>query len=533
MTDIALLLAGGTIVDGTGAAGRPGSVAVEGDRIRLFAPGEAPEHVGRRIDATGLVVAPGFIDVHSHAGLMILAEPHHEAKVRQGITTEVVGVDGLSYAPFDRLEDLNDLVRMNAGFDGRPDEHVRFDWSTVADYLDRFDGHVSVNIAVLAGNAALRIGALGWANVAADARAIDRQRAILRDGLGDGAYGLSTGLDYPPSAYATTDELVALAEETGRFGGIYHTHVRYPLGDRFLDPFREAIEIGRRGGIPAHLTHFYHLKYMSGTPAELLALVDDAQAEGLDVTFDAYPYEWASTTLLVLMPLWVQEGGPDRTKDRLADRRVRERVKQQLAAGGKVFTGSAGIRDVRIGNLRLSENGRWESRTLGEYLDAIGGDPVDAIADLILSEDLRTNMIVPGPHLDGIRTFLRHPSGMVGSDAILIADKPSPRTYGTFPRILGQFVRDEGLIGLEEAVRRMTSAAAERFGFRDRGVLRDGAIADITVFDPALVRANATYDEPRRFPDGIDFVIVNGTVVVDDGRHTGATPGRSLRRGRD
>ena len=195
----------------------------------------------------------------------------------------------------------------------------------------------------------------------------------------------------------------------------------------------------------------------------------------------------------------------------MADRLVRERVRRELAAGGKVFTGSAGIRDVRIGNFRRPENRPWESRTLGEYLDAAGRDPVDAIADLILAEDLCANMIVPGPHLDGIRTFLRHPSGMVGSDAILIADKPSPRTYGTFPRILGQFVRDEGLVGLEEAVRRMTSLAAERFGFRDRGVLRDGAIADVTVFDPARVRANATYDEPRQFPDGIDYVIVNGT----------------------
>ena len=367
----------------------------------------------------------------------------------------------------------------------------------------------------------------------ADAQAMERQSSILRDALGDGAYGLSTGLDYPPSAYATTDELVALAEEVARVGGIYHTHVRYPLGDRFLDPFLEAIDIGRRGGIPAHLTHFYHLAYMSGTPERLLQVVDDAHAEGLDVTFDAYPYEWASTTLTALMPLWVQEGGPDRLKERLADRAVRDRVRRDLAAGGKVFTGSAGIRDVRIGNFRRAENRPWESRTLGEYLDAMGRDPVDAIADLILAEDLCANMIVPGPHLDGIRTFLRHPSGMVGSDAILIADKPSPRTYGTFPRILGQFVRDEGLVGLEEAVRRMTSLAAQRFGFRDRGVLRDGAIADITVFDPARVRANATYDDPRQFPDGIDHVIVNGQLVVDEGRHTGATPGRSLRRGRD
>jgi N-acyl-D-amino-acid deacylase len=470
-----------------------------------------------------LVVAPGFIDLHSHAGLMIFADPRHEPKVRQGITTEVIGVDGLSYAPFERQDDLLDLVAMNAGLDGRPDEHLTYNWATVADYLGRFDGRVSVNVAYLVGNSVLRINALGWDDVPADETAIDRQRAILREAMEVGAFGVSSGLDYPPGAYATTDELAALAREAARHGGFYHTHVRYPLGDHFLDPFREAIEIGRRGESPAHITHFYHRATFPGTPDEMLQLLDDARAEGLDVTFDAYPYEWASTRLLILIPTWVQGGGPRRTQERLAEPTIRDRIRKELTERGVLFAGAGGLRDVRIGYLARPENRQWEGRTLGALFDAVGGDPVDALCDLLITEDLRPNEVTPGPHTDGIRRFLRHPVGMVGTDSTFVGEKPSPRTYGSFPRILGQFVRDEGILGLEEAVRRMTSQPAARLGLRDRGILRDGAIADITVFDPARVRSNATYDEPRRFPDGIEYVIVNGEVVVDGGSHTGPT----------
>jgi N-acyl-D-amino-acid deacylase len=532
MSPADLLIVGGTIVDGTGAPGRPGDVSVEGDQLRLVEPGEAvPDQVGRRIDASGLVVAPGFIDLHSHSGLMILADPRHEPKIRQGITTEVIGVDGLSYAPLAKA-DLADLVWMNAGLDGRPDEAVRYDWETVTEYLDRLDGR-SVNVGFLVGNSVLRINAIGWADEPADDGEVEDQRARLREAMAEGALGVSSGLDYPPGAYATTAELADLANEAGKAGGFYHTHVRYALGDRFLDPFREAIEIGRRGQAPVHITHFYHRHTFPGTPDQMLELVDDARSEGLDVTFDAYPYEWASTRLLLLIPIWVQDGGPAATKERLAERTTRDRIRKELAERGVLFAGAGGLRDIRIGYLSRPENLRWEGRTLGDLIDDTGKDPVDALCDLLLEEDLRPNEVTPGPHTDGIRRFLRHPIGMVGTDSTFIGDKPSPRTYGSFPRILGQFVRDEAVIGLEEAVRKMTSAPAKRLGLTTRGTLRDGAKADITVFDPARVRSNATYDQPRRYPDGTEYVIVNGELVVDGGVHTGATPGRALRHGRD
>jgi N-acyl-D-amino-acid deacylase len=527
-----LLIEGGTIVDGTGATGRPGSVAVEAGRIRVLDAGVAvPANVGRRIDAAGKVVAPGFIDLHSHGGLVILADGRHEPKVRQGVTTELVGVDGNGFAPFERRGDLEAFVNVDAGLDGRPD--IDYDWSTVADYLDRYDGRVSLNVATLAGNSAIRIAALGWDDVPADERALDRMRAVLREAMADGAFGISSGLDYPPGSFATTEELATLTAEAGRHGGFYHSHVRYPLGDRFLDPFREAIEIGRRANAPAHITHFYHRATHPGGPEALLALVDDARADGLDITFDTYPYEWASTRLLIQLPQWIQAGGPAPLKQRLADRAARDRIRAEFAARGASYASAAGWADVRLGAFSRPENLRWESRSVADVMAETGHDALDVICDLLLSEDLGVSQVTSGPWSESLPRFVAHPVGMVGTDSTFLGEKPSPRTYGSYPRILGQFVRDEALLSLEEAIRKMTSAAAARLGLRDRGVIRDGFVADLVVFDPATIRSTATYDEPRSFPVGIDAVIVAGTPVVLDGTHTGALPGRGLRRGRD
>jgi N-acyl-D-amino-acid deacylase len=403
----------------------------------------------------------------------------------------------------------------------------------VASYLEQFDGRVSVNIAFLVGNAPLRIAAVGWDDVPADARAVGKMMAMLREGMEAGAWGVSSGLDYPPGSYASTEELAALANEAGRQGGIYHTHVRYTLGDRFLDPFREAIEIGRLGEAPAHITHFYHRATFPGSPDQMLALVDDARAEGLDVTFDAYPYEWASTRLLITVPTWVQEGGPGPTRKRLADPAVRARIRRELEARGVLYAGAGGIADIRLGYFGRPELVKWEGRTLGEIGRETGEDLVSLLCDLLILEGLRLNQVTPGPHIDGIRRFYRHRVAMIGTDSTFVGAKPSPRTYGSFPRILGQLVRDEGVLGLEEAIAKMTSMPAARLGLRDRGRLADGYVADVVVFDPLKVRALATYDEPRQFPEGIEHVLVAGVPVVAKGKHTGATPGRALRRGRD
>lgn len=519
-----LLITGGTVVDGSGAPGRPGTVAIDGDRLRL----DAESATGTTtIDATGLVVAPGFIDLHSHAGLMILADRRHEPKVRQGVTTELVGVDGLGYAPLPG-DDLAALVRMNAGLDGRPP--IAYDWDTTTQYLDRLDG-CAVNVAAMVGNSALRIGAIGWDQTPATGAAVADMRAMLREAMEAGAFGVSSGLDYPPGAFADTDELAALSAEAAAHGGFYHTHVRYPLGDRYLDPFREAIEIGRRADhAPVHITHFYHRETHRGGPEPLLQLVDDARAANHDVTFDTYPSEWASTRLLIQLPLWIQEGGPMRTLERLADPGARDRVRAELSQRGAAYTSPAGWADVRLGALTADANAAYEGRPLADLMTDRGIDAVDAICDLLLDEDLGVNQVTSGPWAETLHHFVAHPAGMVGTDSTFIGAKPSPRTYGSFPRILGEFVRERRVLGLEEAVRKMTGAAAARLGLSDRGLLRDGYAADVVVFDPRRVRSNATYEEPRRFPDGIAHVIVNGTPVVSHGEHTGALPGRTLRR---
>jgi len=537
--DADVIIEGGTIVDGTGAPGFAGSVVVVGDRLLVLRDGgsdDDPTDGGspgvwarRRIDAHGLVVAPGFIDLHSHGGLVMLAEPLNEPKVRQGVTTELIGVDGNAYAPFPSRQDLLDYVVLNGGLDGRPD--IAYDWATVAEYIGRYDRRTSVNVAYVVGNSPLRIASVGWDEVQADVAAMADQRSRLREALEEGAFGLSTGLDYPPGSYATTDELVELAAEAAGLGGIYHTHVRYPLGDGFLDPYREAIEIGRRSGAPVHITHFYHRPTFPGPPEVMLALVDDARAAGLDVTFDLYPYEWASTRLLIMLPNWIQAGGLGPLRERLADPKIRTRVREESGARGRLFAGDRSWDEVRLGYFARPENAGWEGRTLGEYLAETGLDPVDAICELLLTEDLRINQVTPGPHRAGIERFIRHPQAMIATDGVMIGEKPAPRTYGTYPRILGELVREERWLGLEAAVRKMTGASAARLGLDDRGVIADGSKADLVLFDPDRVRALATYDEPRRYPEGIPYVLVNGVPVVDGGEHTGATPGRTLRRG--
>ena len=539
MTDsVDILISGGTIVDGTGAPGRPGTVVVEGDRMRVLPQGaDIPANAAATIDATGRVVAPGFIDLHSHGGLVILADPRHEPKVRQGVTTEIVGVDGNGFAPFADNDDLLAFVELDSGLDGHLpgywEDWDALDWRTVADYLKAYDGTVSVNVGTLVGNSVLRINALGWDDVPADAAALDRMAGTLRDALADGAVGLSSGLDYPPGSFATTEELATLTRTAGEAGGFYHTHVRYPLGDRFLDPFKEAIDIGRRAGAPSHITHFYHRETHPGGADQLLALVDDARVEGLDITFDSYPYEWASTRLLIQLPQWVQAGGPTALKERIAERSVRDRLREEFTARGAAYTSRAGWADIRLGGFTRRELLHWESRTVADVMDEMALDAVDTICDLLLLENLGISQVTSGPWSKTLPDFVKHPVGMVGTDSTFIGEKPSPRTWGSYPRILGQFVRDEQLLSLEEAIRKMTGAAAARLGLKQRGTIRDGNLADLVVFDPATIRSNATYDEPRRFPTGIDHVIVNGTLVVHDGEHTGATPGRAIRLGID
>ena len=519
-----LLITGGLVIDGSGNPGYHGAVGVEGERIRLFRGTLEGVQAHRTLDATGRVVAPGFIDMHAHSGLVILAEPRHEPKVRQGVTTEVIGIDGCSYAPFPTTEDLEAFVEINAGLDGCPPLPGR--WTTVEQYLDLFTSRVAVNIVYLVGNSPLRVCAVGWDDRPARPDEVQTQRALLRTAMEEGAWGMSTGLDYPPGSYADTDELVALSQEATRLGGIYHTHVRYALGDRFLDPFREAIDIGRRADIPAHITHFYQRTTAPGGAAEMLGLVEDAREAGLDVTFDGYPYAYSSTRLNIVIPQWAFDGGLPALRRNLADPAARARMKKEMGPR------AASWHDMWVTHFKRPEHHRFEGRSIAEVAELMGLDVVDAICELLLREDQQVSYVSAGANMATMPKFVSHPLYMVGSDAVLIGDYPSPRTYGAFAIILGQFVREEGWLGLVEAIRKMTSFPAQRLGLPDRGLLRDGFKADIVVFDAQTVKAPATRREPKQFAIGIEHVIVNGRIVVDEGQHTGALAGRALRRGR-
>lgn len=521
-----LLISGGQIIDGTGNVGFYGAVGIEGESVRILRGDVSSVPATRVIDATGRVVCPGFIDFHAHSGLVILSEPRHEPKVRQGVTTEVIGVDGCSYAPFRDPDNLDRFIDLNSGLDGRPPLPGR--WSTVSEYLSMFDQKVAVNICYLLGNSPLRVAAVGWHDRPASEAELANMQSILREAMEEGAWGMSTGLDYPPGGYASTEELIALSCEAARLGGIYHTHVRYALGDQYLDPFREALEIGRKSGIATHITHFYQSSITSrGGADRLLHLVEDARdRDGLDVTFDSYPYIYGSTRLGIVFPGWAQDGGPDALRQAIRSPEARDRLQRELVPRGQSWN------DMWLTYFKKPHNHRYEGHSVAEVAELMGKSVVDAMCELLIDEDLQVSFVSAGVNGLTLSKFVSHPMSMVGSDALLIGDFPSPRTYGCFPVILSEYVREERAMSLPQAIRKMTSFPAQRLGLPDRGLLRDGMRADIVIFDADTVRTPATRRNPKQFPVGIDYVIVNGQVVVDKGEHTGKLAGRALRRGR-
>ena len=515
-----LLFTNGTVIDGTGAPGYRASVAVTGDTLHIIPGDPSAVAAGRVVDAAGYVICPGFIDMHSHSDLKLLTEPAHEAKIRQGVTTEALGMDGLSYAPT-TPRGLEQLLVYLAAVNGTPPDGVR--WGSVADFLALFDGNAACNVFHFVPHAAIRVAAMGWSSRLPTDAELTQMRDLTRQGMRDGAFGFTTGLTYAPGAYSDTNELAAIASVVAEEGGFYCTHSRYTLGDRLLDPFREALEIGRRAGAPVHISHYH--SPVAGLGAQMTALVDDALNRGQDVTYDQYPYPAASTILHSLLPYWAHAGGPQALLTRLADRQVRDLMVRAVEPqwGGQTLD------NYIFAHIASDRNKEWEGRSLEELAQHRGGRMVDAVCDLLLEETLQVAFVARTGNLENIREIAAHPAQMIGTDAILTGGRPNPRTYGTYPYVLAQFVRGEGLFTLEEAVRKMTGAPAQRLGLTDRGVIRNGAKADLALFNPQQVDTPATFDDPTQYPVGIDYVLVNGTPVIDGGRHTGALPGRALR----
>jgi N-acyl-D-amino-acid deacylase len=492
-----LVIRGGTVFDGSGAGGAWADVAVRGDRI--VGVGTIVERGGVELDATGLAVSPGFIDVHSHDDVAVLTDPGMACKVMQGVTSDVVGNCGSGVIPFDSA--LRRFRRFDPG--ANPPT-----WDSMATYMARVDEVApSCNVAVLIGHGSLRHGAMGLDQRAPSAAELDRMRAWVREGVEAGVVGLSTGLIYEPGRYARTEEVIALARELGTDGGLYATHMRNEA-DGLLDAVAEAIRIGEDGGVPVQISHHKASDRNNwGRVRDSLRLIEEARARGLDVTADQYPYTAGSTSLHAV----VQNGAFRRD-----------------SPGG---LGRLGGADVLIAS--APRHPEWEGLRLSELGQRFGLADEDAARRVVEAEEEACFVVVFTMNEADVRTVMAHPTTMIGSDGVPAAgSKPHPRLYGCFPRVLGHYVREEGVLDLPTAIHRMTGMPAAKFKLADRGVVRPGAFADLVVFDPARIRDTATYDDPRRFPDGIRAVYVNGVAVARDGVHTGARPGRALRRGR-
>jgi N-acyl-D-amino-acid deacylase len=523
-----LLISGGRVIDGAGNPWYEADVAVQGGRI--VAVGRVTDSAARTIDASGLFVCPGFIDMHTHSDIQLLANPFHDAKVRQGVTCDVIGQDGLSFAP------VTDAVleQLRVALAGWNDDPPGFDWSwrTVSEYLDRFDAGVAVNVAYLVPHGTLRMVALGMDDRAPNAAELEHMRRLLAEGLEQGAVGLSAGLTYAPAMFADDEELVELCRVMQGSGAFYCPHHRN-YGSQAIEAYGDSIEIARRAGVPLHLAHA-HLGFPvnRGRAPELLAMIDRAREAGVDITLDTYPYLAGSTYLHAYLPTWAYDGGPEATIARLRDAALRERLRVEIEEKGS--EGGHGVPidwdTVVVSGARTAEGTRHVGRSIAGAAAADQRRPIDLYCDLCADERLGATATAHIGNEENVRAIMQHPAHTAGSDGILVGDLPHPRGWGTFPRYLAVYVRELGVLTWEQAIRKMTSLPAQRLGFPDRGLLRPGMAADLVCFDPTAVRDTATYEEPKRHPEGIPYVAVNGRLVVDDGHHTGDLPGRALRR---
>jgi N-acyl-D-amino-acid deacylase len=530
-TMLDLKIEGGTVIDGTGVTGGRTDIGISDEKI--LAVGDlSREPAGRTLTVSGKVVAPGFIDMHSHSDWRLWANRRAESKVRQGVTTEVVGNCGFSPAPV-AAEHLDEL----RGFALYLPKAMEFQWRSVGEYLDTFDADgLGVNVVQLVGHGALRIAAMGFARRPPTATEMTTMTRLLAEALDAGAWGLSTGLIYAPGSYATTEELITLARTAARGRGLYASHIRGE-GAMLLDAVAEAIRIGREADLPVQISHIKAAGRPNwGKVASALALIDEACAEGLDVQADVYPYTASSTSLRTLLPDWVLEGGVAAMMERLRSSEVRQRIRHELEAP---VTGQSLLDRIGWDNIVVAYCAKRkdaEGKRLSDLGAIRGVDPLEAAIDLIVDEAGKATMILFQLDERDLRRALVHPRVMIGSDGSALAvhgelgeGKPHPRNYGTFPRVLGEYAREQRLLSLPEAVHKMTGLPARRLGLRDRGVIRVGARADLVIFDAKRVADRATYEQPHRYADGIEHVLVNGRFVIKDGEHTGSLPGRVLR----
>ncbi|GAA3928172.1 D-aminoacylase [Streptomyces gulbargensis] len=521
-----LVIRDAEVVDGSGGPSYRADVAIDRGRIAAVvqegAAAGCQRPTGRRVlDAEGLALSPGFIDMHAHSDLALLRDPDHSAKAAQGVTLEVLGQDGLSYAPVDDRT-LAEVRRAITGWNGDGSD-LDLDWRTVGEYLDRLDRGIAVNAAYLVPQGTVRMYAMGWEDRPATPAELDRMRQLVAEGLEQGAVGMSSGLTYTPGMYAPDAELTELCRVVARYGGYYCPHHR-SYGAGALRAYEEMVALTREAGCALHLAHAtMNFGVNKGRAPELLALLDRALDDGSDISLDTYPYTPGCTTLLALLPSWAQEGGPEAVLARLADAGTAERIRYDLEV-----TGSDGCHGVPVEWDTIEISGVTEPG-LGGYVGR-RVDGWDTARRLLTADRLGTTILQHVGHEENVRAIMRHRVHTGGSDGILQGAKPHPRAYGTFPEYLGRYVRELGVLTLEECVAHLTARPAARLRLPDRGRVKEGYVADLVLFDPATVAAGSTYANPRALPVGIPHVLIDGRFVVEDGRRTDVLAGRAIRR---
>jgi N-acyl-D-amino-acid deacylase len=525
-----ILIRGGEVIDGSGAPAVAADIAIADGRIAAVEP-KIETDAARVIDARGLVVAPGFIDIKTHSDWTLPINPKAESKIRQGVTTEVIGHCGYSCAPVlpGKAGLLRDYLSPSAPW-------IKFVDQSYADYLGGFPA-TSTNLVPLVGHNTLRLMVMGLANRKASSEELEAMAMLLTQSLDAGAYGLSTGLFTPPGAFAATDEVIALAKIAQAKGGRYFTHLRDEANAVF-EALDEAIAVGREAHVHVQVVHM-KLSGLDnwGRADEMLGRIEAARGAGVAIDCDQYPYTAASNPLKNLLPRWVQSDDLGEMMARLADPANRARIRQEIATSGLNNFGR--IKDWDAIRISVSPN---TPQFAGKFMSALaverGVDPVDRVCDYLIEDKCATRVLVDSISEDDIQTMIRSPNVSVGSDGNCVAPygttgqgRPHPRFYGTFPRIIGHYCRDLNLVDLPRAIWKMTGLSARSLGFTDRGLLKTGYAADVTIFDPAEFAERATYDDPHQYPAGhATTVLVNGVVTVDHADHTGALAGKLLRR---
>jgi N-acyl-D-amino-acid deacylase len=529
---IDILLRNARIVDGTGAPWFRGAVGIDGGTIETVAREPDPTREAETVlNIDGAAVSPGFIDTHSHSDLQLFEDPTLAPKVRQGITTELLGQDGFSMAPMHREGGAEEWADQLSGLAGRVDRE--WTWGSVGDYLGAVtENGVAPNVGTLVGHGTVRFNVLGMADDEATDAELDEMADLVSEALDDGAFGLSTALVITPCSYGDTEEISALARRLEPYGRPFVAHIRSERRN-IWNALDEFADVGDTADIPVHLSHFK----LGGPPQHgktdrALGFVETARDRGIDFTADQYPYTASNTLLSYVLPPWVHAGGPDQAIAYLRDDDARERIRKDVERNridGWDNPGAySGWDNVVVASVESDENAELEGLTVAELAARWDTEPILAVCDLLAEEELSVSCLNHFIDEDDVRTILASERVNVITDG-LFGGKPHPRVYGAFPKVLSKYVRKEGLLSLEAAVRKMTSLPARSMGLDYKGVLRPGMDADLTVFDPTVVSSPATYENPAQHPKGIPHVVVNGKFVVRDGETTGNTPGEALR----